>query len=89
MPELLERSIGWLASGAAFVLLGALGFSPGPAQPRSWRQMMLHPIRYRIRTSDAVGKVVAPLAQISSYLYVWGLVSIVVGLGLSLWQFAR
>jgi hypothetical protein len=74
LPELLQRPVGWLASGVVFTLLGAVGLLPGPGKPRAWREVAIHPIRYRIRNSEAIGRVIAPLALVGSYLYIWGIV---------------
>jgi hypothetical protein len=82
----LSDPVFYLLLGVVYGSLGLLGLSPGPKQPRPLKDMVWHPIRYRIRPADLKGTYVSQLALAAPYMYLIGLASAVIGILLTIYR---
>jgi hypothetical protein len=83
---MLTDPVFYLFFGLVYGLLGLLGLSPGPRQPRPLKEMVWHPIRYRIRFAEVKGTYVSVLALAAPYMYLIGVGSTAMGLLLTIYR---
>jgi hypothetical protein len=72
--------------GFVYGSLGLLGLSPGPKQPRPLKDMVRHPLRYRIRFAEVKGTYVSELALAAPYMYLIGVGSAAIGILLTIYR---